>query len=152
MCDKNLNLGNRGLPRDGIFSDNKKRNLFFLKNFPMTLQQHVKGVWKKILMDFRSKIFFLPKCFQSIFCEKIIFLSKKNFGGAGAHVFRVRGGRLNRDSFKRIFAKANYWMHSKLCLPCTESILRVLEARDIAPEYFPLGNIWIASDSFAADC
>ena len=99
MWYKNLNTGNRLLPWDENFSDNKKWNLFFLKFLSHVLvgesQGHLKKItYEKIFEIFFSKImlsvnFFLKNIFS---CKKKIFFEKarKNMG---------RGGHLNLDSF-----------------------------------------------------
>ena len=68
----------------------------------MTLQQHDRGVRKKILMDFRQKKFFFAKLFSLYFFRKNKILLKKNFDRVKSPPFYYRGGRLNQDSFHNI--------------------------------------------------
>ena len=65
----------------------------------MTLQQHDRGVCKKLLMNFWEKIFFLAKLFSLYFFRKNKILFKKNFDRVKSPPFYYRGCRLNRDSF-----------------------------------------------------
>ena len=52
MCDKNLDLENRRLPRYGDFSDKKKEIYFFFLNFPLDLVEKCQVGLKKITYEF----------------------------------------------------------------------------------------------------
>ena len=60
MCDENLNNGNRVLPRDRIFVNNKKRFLIFLKIMSHDLVGKSQGHSKKITYE-KIFEFFFPK-------------------------------------------------------------------------------------------
>ena len=65
----------------------------------MTLQQHDRGVCKKITYEFSAKKNFLVKLFSLYFFRKNKILFKKNFDRVKSPPFYYRGGRLNQDSF-----------------------------------------------------
>ena len=68
----------------------------------MTLQQHDRGVCKKLLMNFHQKKFFFVKLFSLYFFRKNKILLKKNFDRVKSPPFYCRGGRLNQESFNLV--------------------------------------------------